>query len=49
MYVSFCGFWWEILGRMIEAREDAAVDDVPGDECSVRMVVLLAIQALEFE
>lgn len=31
---------------MREAREEALVDDVPGEECSVRMVVPWAMQAL---
>ena len=29
----------EILGRITEAREDAWLEEVPGDVCSVRMVV----------
>lgn len=32
---------------MIDARDDADVEDVPGEECSARMVVRLAIQALD--
>ena len=36
----------EILGRITEAREDAWLDEVPGDVCSVRMVVPCAMQAL---
>jgi hypothetical protein len=31
---------------MIEAREEADVEDVPGEECSARMVVWWAIQVL---
>lgn len=31
---------------MTEARDDADVEDVPGAECSARMVVVWAIQAL---
>lgn len=30
----------------MEARDDAEVEDVPGAECSVRIVVRWAIQAL---
>lgn len=30
---------------MIEAREDAEVEDVPGEVCSVRIVVSCAMQA----
>ena len=37
----------EILGRITEAREEAWLDEVPGDVCSVRMVVSWAIHALE--
>jgi hypothetical protein len=39
VYVSFAGVEWEILGRMTEANDDAAEDDVPGEVCSVRIVV----------
>ena len=35
-----------ILGRMTEARDEAEVEDVPGAECSVRIVVRWAIQVL---
>jgi hypothetical protein len=31
---------------MMEANDDAAVDEVPGDECSARMVVRWATQEL---
>ena len=44
VYVSFWGFVWSILGRMREARE--GVPDADAVECSVRMVVLYAIQEL---
>ena len=46
MYVSFWGESCDILGRIMDANEEAEVDDVPGTECSVRIVVLCAIQAL---
>jgi hypothetical protein len=32
---------------MMDAREDADVEEVPGEECSARIVVRLAIQALQ--
>ena len=35
-----------ILGRMREAREEVAAEAVRGGVCSVRMVVLWAMQAL---
>lgn len=35
-----------ILGRMTEARDEAEVEDVPGAECSARIVVRWAIQVL---
>lgn len=28
-----------ILGRMMDARDEAAVEDEPGDECSARIVL----------
>lgn len=31
----------------MDARDDAAVEDVPGAECSVRIVVRWAMQELE--
>lgn len=31
----------------MDARDDAAVDDVPGEECSARIVVRWAMQELE--
>jgi hypothetical protein len=37
--VSFWGLSWVIFGRMMEARDEAEVDDAPGEECSARMVV----------
>lgn len=37
-----------IFGRMIEAKDEAAVEEVPGEECSVRMVVRWAMQVLMF-
>ena len=37
---------WEIFGRITEASEEADVDEVPGEVCSVRMVVPCAIHAL---
>lgn len=46
MYVSFWDLSWEIFGRMIEARDEAAVDEAPGEECSARMVVRWAMQEL---
>jgi hypothetical protein len=39
VYVSFCGVEWETLGRMTETREEAEDEDVPGDVCSVSIVV----------
>lgn len=30
----------------MDAREEAAVEEVPGEECSAKMVVLCAMQAL---
>lgn len=36
-----------IFGRMIDAREEAAVEEVPGEECSAKIVVRWAIQELE--
>ena len=36
----------EIFGRITEASEEAWLDDVPGDVCSVRIVVPWAIHAL---
>ena len=47
MYVSFCGLVWEILGRIMEARDDADVEDAPGEECSASIVVPCATQELE--
>lgn len=38
-----------ILGRMIDAREEAAVEEVPGEECSARMVVRWAMHELVLE
>lgn len=35
-----------IFGRMMDASDEAEVDEVPGDECSARIVVRWAIQAL---
>ena len=32
---------------MIDAREDAAVEDAPGEECSARIVVRLAMHELD--
>lgn len=46
MYVSFWDFSCVIFGRMIDASEEAEVDEVPGDECSARIVVRWAMQAL---
>lgn len=34
------------MGRMTEAREEAEEDEVPGEVCSVSIVVPWAIQAL---
>ena len=31
---------------MIDAREEAAVDELPGEECSARIVVRCAMQEL---
>lgn len=39
MNVSFWGLSWVIFGRMMEASDDAAVDEVPGEECSAKMVL----------
>ena len=39
MYVSFAGLEWDILGRIAEASADAEDDEVPGEVCSVSMVV----------
>ena len=46
MKVSFWDLSWLILGRMIEARDEADVLEEPGAECSARMVVRWAIQEL---
>jgi hypothetical protein len=35
------------LGRIIDARDEAEVEEAPGDECSARIVVPCAIQELE--
>lgn len=35
-----------IFGRMIDAKDEADVEDVPGAECSARMVVRCAMQVL---
>ena len=35
-----------IFGRIIEARDEAAVEDVPGEECSARIVVRWAMHEL---
>lgn len=35
-----------IFGRIMEARDEAAVEDVPGEECSARIVVRLAMHEL---
>lgn len=43
--MSFCGDEWEIFGRITEASEDAEVEEVPGEVCSVRIVVPWAMQA----
>lgn len=32
----------------MEARDEAEVDEVPGEECSARMVVRWAIQELKY-
>ena len=37
--VSFWDFSCVIFGRMIEASDEAEVEDDPGTECSARMVV----------
>lgn len=39
MYVSFWAVVCEILGRMMLARDEALVDEVPGVVCSVRIVL----------
>lgn len=44
--MSFWDFSCVILGRMIEARDEAELEDVPGAECSARIVVRWAIQVL---
>lgn len=46
MNVNFWGLSWVILGRMTDAREEADVDDDPGEECSARMVERCAMQEL---
>jgi hypothetical protein len=46
VYVNFWDLSWEIFGRMMEAREDAAVEEVPGEECSARIVVRCAMHEL---
>lgn len=43
--MSFCGDEWEIFGRITEASDDAEVEEVPGEVCSVRIVVPWAMQA----
>lgn len=35
-----------IFGRIIDARDEAADEEVPGDECSDRIVVRCAMHAL---
>lgn len=35
-----------IFGRIIEAKDEADVEEVPGEECSAKMVVRWAMQAL---
>lgn len=47
MKVSFCGLSCEIFGRMMEASDEAALDELPGEECSARMVVRCAMQELK--
>jgi hypothetical protein len=46
VYVSFCDCSWLIFGRMMEAREEAAVEEEPGAECSARIVLRWAMQEL---
>ena len=46
MKVSFWDLSWVILGRMMEARDEAEVLEEPGAECSARMVVRWAIHEL---
>ena len=46
MYVSFWGLSWVIFGSIIDARDEAAVEDVPGEECSARIVVRWAMHEL---
>lgn len=36
-----------IFGRMMEASEEAAVDELPGEECSARIVVRWAMHELK--
>lgn len=36
----------EILGRMMDARDEAEVDEAPGEECSANIVVPWAMQEL---
>lgn len=47
MKVSFCGLSCVIFGRMMEASDEAALDELPGEECSARMVVRCAMQELK--
>lgn len=46
MNVSFCGLSCVIFGRMMDASDEAVVDEAPGDECSAKMVVRCAIHEL---
>ena len=46
MKVCLWAFECEILGRMMEVSEDAEVDEVPGEVCSVKIVVPCAMHAL---
>ena len=45
--MSFWELSWLILGRIIEAREEAAVEEEPGAECSARIVLRWAMHELE--
>jgi hypothetical protein len=45
--VSFCGLSCVIFGRMMEASDEAAVDELPGEECSARIVVRWAMHELK--
>ena len=45
--MSFWGEEWEIFGRIKDAKDDAEVEEAPGEVCSVRIVLPWAIHALQ--